>query len=214
MPDNDDKKVKELIDTATRADLERWFSLPSFQQLADLNKPPPEPLENPDIAAVRKRRAEATAAIDPALVEAHRKRTDPPEDLIRFKALIDVCVDPSIARFDAAMIDRQHTIAEPREVEIPPLLYDDLKEATPQALLRDLHRPVRWYDKTFEFSDPLGELRVDIPAVVAEALVSHKVELPGSPYQKACAVVEEIRDQRRRPWTGLLPLLRNRRVKE
>ena len=93
-----------------------------------------------------------------------------PESLIKFKAQIDVHVDPEIALFDQGMVDRAFTIADPREVEIPEALRDDLKECTPQALLRDLHRSEREFDKTFEVVDMAAEQRVDIVEMVATAM--------------------------------------------
>jgi hypothetical protein len=41
-------------------------------------------------------------------------------------------------------------LVEPREYDVPLALLDDLKERTPQALLRDLHRPVHepaWHER-------------------------------------------------------------------
>src|SRR6188474_613874 len=99
MADNDDKKVKELIDDATRADLERWFGLPSFEQLADrgiAGEPPPA--EDPEIAKAQKRQAAAIAAVDPAMLEAHRRRTTPPDDLFQFRPTLELRVDPEFAQ--------------------------------------------------------------------------------------------------------------------
>src|SRR5687768_12485819 len=111
-PDDDDKKVKELIDAATRAELEKWFGLPSFDQLEEQQKEAP-PEEDPDVVARREAREKAIAAVDPAMLEAHRRRTDPPDDLIQFKPTIELRIDPSVALLDVAMIDKQSSIAEP-----------------------------------------------------------------------------------------------------
>ncbi|HET7500588.1 MAG TPA: hypothetical protein VFK02_06275 [Kofleriaceae bacterium] len=211
-----DKKVKDLIDDATRADLERWFGLPSFEQLAErgVTPEPPPPEEDPEMVAVRKRRADAIAAVDPAMVEAHRKRTDPPEHLIKFKATIDVRVDPEIGLFDSAMLERQSTIAEPRERELPEELRDDLHDCTPQALLRDLHRPELHYEKTFEIVDVSAEQRFDIVAAVAEAMRTCWTLPPfgPTPLEQARALIRELREDRHRPWTDIK--LPNRRGNE
>jgi hypothetical protein len=217
MADNEnDKKVKELIDASTRAELERWFGLPSFEQLAErgVAPAPPPPEEDPEMATIRKRRADAIAAVDPALVEAHRKRTDPPENLIRFKATLDVRVDLDIAMFDASMIERQHTIAEPRERELPEDLRDDLHDCTPQALLRDLHRPELDFEKTFEIVDASATQRLDIVAEVAQAMRTRWTLPPfgKSPLQEVRALLAELRDDRHRPWTDIK--LPSRRVSE
>jgi len=208
MADNEnetDKKVKELIDAATRAELERWFGLPSYQELADRGIKPPEPPPDPEMVEVRRRRDEALAAVDPAMIEAHRRRTDPPPDLIRFKQLIDVRVDPSITQLDLSMIDRQHTIAEPRERERPMELQDDLQDCTPQALLRDLHRPELDFEKIFEVVDMAAGQRLDIVAAVAEAMRTRWTLPPfgPTPLQQARALLRELRDDRHAPWTEI-----------
>jgi hypothetical protein len=204
-PEND-KKVKELIDAATRAELERWFGLPSYQELADRGVAPPEPPpEDPEMVEIRKRRDAALAAVDPALIEAHRRRTDPPADLIRFKPLIDVRIDPSIALLDLAMIERQHTVAEPRERERSVELQDDLHDCTPQALLRDLHRPELEFEKTFEVVDMAAGQRLDIVAAVAEAMRTRWTLPPfgATPLQEARALLRELRNDRHAPWTDI-----------
>ncbi len=206
MVDPEDKKVKELIDAATRAELERWFGLPSYQELADRGITPPEPPpEDPEMIAVRERRDQALAAVDPALIEAHRRRTDPPRDLIRFKPLIDVRVDPSIALLDLSMIERQHTVAEPRQRELSMELQDDLHDCTPQALLRDLHRPELDFNKTFEVVDIAAGQRFDIVAAVAEAMRTRWTLPPfgPTPLQQARTLLRELRDDRHAPWTDI-----------
>lgn len=210
--DQDDKKVKDLLDAATRAELERWFGLPSFEQLADQGIKPAPPPEDPEIAAVLKRRAEALAAVDPVLLEAHRRRVEPPADLIKFKATIDVRVDPDLAMVDLTMIERQGLVAEPREVERPQELQDDLHDCTPQALLRDLHRPETDFEKVFEIVDMSAEQRLDASAAVAQAMATRWALPPlgPSPFRQARALLLELRDDRHRPWTDIK--MPNRRV--
>lgn len=212
MSDSDDKKVKDLIDAATRAELEKWFGLPSFESLGE--QAPEPPPDDPEVAAVRERRDKAIAAVDPAMVEAHRRRVEAPEALITFKPMIDVHVDPSVALFDMSMIERQHTIADPREVDIPPELQDDLHDCTPQALLRDLHRPELDFEKVFEVVDMAAEQRFDIVAAVNEAMAtSWKLPRLGrSPFTEARELLLELRTERRRPWTDIK--MPNRRVAE
>lgn len=213
--DNDDKTVKELLDAATRAELERWFGLPSFDQVAE--QAPQAPEEDPEIVAVRERREKAMAAVDPAMLEWHRVRVEAQDDLIQFKPTIDVRVNPDVAMLDQAMIDRQASIAEPREVDIPEELRDDLRNCTPQALLRDLHRPELFFDKTFEVVDMAAENRVDIVAIVDEVMTT-RYQLTGAPpkiFQEGNEILRELRTDRMRAVpVQTLAAFPNRRVTE
>jgi hypothetical protein len=199
--DSDDRKAKDVVagelDPAARAELERWFGLPSFDQLAARGI---EVEEDPEFAVVRERKDRAMAAVDPALLEALRKRAEPPDDLIKFVPSIEVRVDPSIALLDTTMIEA--SIAEPREVEISESLRDDLRDCTPQAILRDLHRPETDFDKIFEVIDIAAELTLDVVATVRSAMAtSWKLPpLMGSPLIEAQAVLAELIRDRRQPW--------------
>lgn len=214
-PAEPERKVRELLDAKTFAELERWFGLPSFQELADKGKAPP-PEEDPEIEAVRARRAKAIAAVDPGLLEAHRRRLEHYESVEGFQSKIDSRIDPSIARVDYGQIERQQSIAEPREVEIPEPLRDDLADCTPQAILRDLHRPELYFDKIFEIVDMAAEQRLDIVAAVAEAMRTNW-GLP--PFGVSLAVegrtlLAELRVARMESITHALPHFPNRRVTE
>jgi hypothetical protein len=203
MADADDKTVKELLDAGTRAQLERWFGLPSFEQLADEGKAPAAPEEDPELVEARKRRDAAIAAVDPVLVEAHRGRVEPARPVSRFEAVIDVRVDPDMALFDLTMGTRP--LADPREYELPMDLQKNLKDCTPQALLRDLHRAELAFEKKLDYVDPLAELRVDGLGIVAAAMAtSWAAPLPGrSAFSEARAILIESRALRRQPWTEI-----------
>ena len=213
--ESDDKTVKELLDAATRAELERWFGLPSFTQVAE-EKKAAAPEEDPDVVAVRERRQKAIEAIDPAMLEAHRKRIEPPEWLVRERPTIELKIREDITLMDQTMVDRGSSIAEPREVEIPDELRDDLRDCTPQALLRDLHRPELDFDKTFEVIDHAAENRVDAVRIVNEVMTTtYKVtpEVGTSIFHEGREILHELRTLRLAPWTvEQLAALPNRRV--
>jgi hypothetical protein len=210
MGDNDkDPKVKaliesgapltEVVDAATAEALQRWFGLPSFESL-----PPPTP-DDAEIAAVLERRAKAIAAVDPALVELLVRRHGSPDAMLQFKADLEVRVDPSCARTDYTMVDRTIAFSEPREVDIPAALQDDLRECTPQALLRDLHRAELAFDKVFELVDMAAEQRFDIVAVVNEAMAANwkLPALGGSPFHEGVRLMAEAAAIRRTPPTDI-----------
>jgi hypothetical protein len=212
-PDDDDKRVKDLLDEGTQADLERWFGLPSFEQLAE--EQAPAPAEDPEVAAVREQRAKAIAAVDANLLERIVDRIERrPQTLVKFEAIIDVHVDPEIAQFDEKMADNVATFADPREVEISDELKDDLKVCTPQALLRDLHRPELDFEKTFEVVDAAAEQRLDIVAEVASAMrTSWKLPpLSASPFVESRRLLEEARTVRKKPWPEAVIGMPNRTV--
>ena len=212
--DPPDQTVRQMLDAKTMAELERWFGLPSFQELAETREAPPK---DPELEAAREARAKAIAAVDPAIVESHRRRIDNGDALLQFHALIDVRIDPSsVMRLDLDYIERKQSIAEPREVEIPDQLRDDLTECTPQAILRDLHRPELYFDKIFEVVDMAAEQRFDIVAAVDEAMRTNWKLPPfsGSLAAEARALIAELREDRMRDISYLLPNLPNRRVTE
>jgi hypothetical protein len=211
MPNDDDIKVKQLlegdkalsdvVDAATQAELQRWFQLPSFETIGE----PPAPAEDPEVAEIRERRAKACAAVDPALLDLIGARRDKTETLIKNAFHVDIHIDPSIAQFDQAMADRQAQIGEPREIEISDELKDDLRDCTPQALLRDLHRPETGFDKTFEIIDVAAEQKLDIVAEV-DAAMKMNLRLPplgASPMAEQRRLMEMDRVTRRLPWIGL-----------
>lgn len=223
MPDSDDPTIKELLesggsmplDPSTQADLERWFGLPSVTQLEEEGKT--AAAEDEEMAQVIERRNKALAAVDPALLAAINGRTEDRPVPIVFKPSIDLVIDEKTAFFDHDMLDRIAAIADPREVELSDALLDDLKECTPQALLRDLHRPESFWDKTFEWVDPIGEGSVDVVGEVKTAMATSlrlrnfgsRVELEESRQDLAA-----VRAERRRNWLEYLPLLQNRTVQE
>src|SRR4051812_31482524 len=220
-PDDDDIKVKQLleggaaltdvVDAATQAELARWFQLPSFTQVAEDKGP----VEDPEVAAVRERRLKACEAVDPALLDRIHLRTQGnPETLIKNEYVLPIHVDPDVALFDNAMAERGHQIAEPREVEISEELRDDLKDCTPQALLRDLHRAELYFEKTFEVIDMAAEQKLDIVAEV-EAAMKMNLKLPPlgtSPVEEERRLLAHDRALRKLPWTQWpMP---NRRITE
>ena len=204
--DKNEKKVKELIDGATRADLERWFGLPSYEALAEQGSHPEPPPEDPRFAERRKRQDTALAAVDPALVEAHRRRTDRLAQTMKPVPELPLHVDPSIVQLDTAMIAQRGAIAEPREVERPRDIDDAVRDdCTPQALLRDLHRPERYFDREFQRVDLLEPYRLDVAANIHEVMAtSSKLPPRGTPlFDEGYALLQELRAERKQPWTDI-----------
>lgn len=207
-PEPTDPKVKELLEGETSAaDLERWFGLPTFQQVAEGEvKLKPAAEEDPDIVAVRERRARAIAAVDPVWLERHRLRTDEPlDDLIKFKADITLRVNPDLPLFDRKMIENKVQIADERWTERPEDISEQMEEVAPQALLRDLHRPELTFEKTFEVVDMAAEQKLDAVAEVIAAMATNwrLPELQIRPGVEARLLYAEILAERRSPWPDI-----------
>ncbi|CAN5705691.1 hypothetical protein BH11MYX2_BH11MYX2_27950 [soil metagenome] len=221
MPDDsDDKKVKDLIaNPVDEAQLMRWFGMPSAAEVSSPeDAPPPPPYEeDPGIIAVRERRARALAAVDPGMLAAIEQRLTPREDLFYLLPPPHSTPDPSIARLDMKMIENKSQIADERFYEISEEMQDEMKECTPQAMLRDLHRPELSFDKTFEISDAAEQSApIDIVKEVADAMAtSWKLPPLPDPSIELREVFTALRADRANPWTDVLKLgLANRRVSE
>lgn len=169
---SDDRKVKDLLDPATVADLERWFTLPSYEQLADRGVRPEPPPEDPETARLIKRRAAAIEAADPAFLAAVDARLSSGDDLVEPWPEIATLDARPIAKFDTAMAERRLVIATPREYERSPDVEENLAEATPQALLRDLHRPEDYFQKVYEIYDPEAASRYNVANEVAALMAT------------------------------------------
>src|SRR4051794_13445073 len=98
--DNEDRKVKDLLDPAMRAELERWFKLPSFEQAAEQAVAEPSP-DDPALAEFHKRAAEAVAAIDPVMLADYERRLELGATILK---PMPPHVEPSIGLLDLAMI--------------------------------------------------------------------------------------------------------------
>jgi hypothetical protein len=221
--DDDDRKAKDLIDAGTQRDLERWFGLPSFTQIEEeAAKAPAKPTTanmDPEVQAVIARRAKALETIDPVfLEEVYARHGAKTEDIIVFEKTIDVRIAESdFGAIDEVLVERTAQVAEPREYELSEDLRDDMKDCTPQAMLRDLHRPEKYFDKQLEIRDPLESERVDVVNEIKTAMTTrwNLVSAPSEPMlEKAERDWAAVRSERRRNWLEYLPALPNRRVSE
>ncbi len=212
-----DKPLTEVIDAATAAELERWFGLPSFQQLEE--EPPPEKPEDPERVAIRARRDAALANVDPRLMAAIDARFELAWGLLKFDPLrTESKVDLEMPLFKEQLADRLHANTEPREIERPEDIDEELKDQTPQALLRDLHRTVSYFDKLFEIVDAAAEQTLDIVAEVRAAMKADwRLPSLGDPPSVAFGKLSaQLRAERGIPWATLPKRVKlvNRRVAE
>ena len=209
----DDKAaLAEVVDEATRRELERWFALPSFEQVAEEK----QPTMDPGVAEVRARRDKAMAEVDPAFLASIDRRNAARAAALAERAPPSLVADRRATLVDLRMFERDAPAAEPYEMQLPQGIDDDLKECTPQALLRDLHRPETEFAKQLEVVDHMAQLRLD---AVHEAHVAMTTRWHVAPDERPFAIGRAAllagRAEHRLPWTRVLAMtLPNRRVTE
>lgn len=164
--DDDEPRVRDLLrkpeaegsvsDPALVAQLAAWFDLPSFASLDDAARAAAVPAAEPDPHAeareqVKRRRAEATANVDPAMVLLLERHAIAAARLVRPVPPPRPWEDPArVLAFDEASVPPLPDPDEQPDVPIPPQLIKDLKTCTPQAFLRDLHRPEKEFYVTLQ----------------------------------------------------------------
>jgi hypothetical protein len=213
MSEDDERKAKDaVIDPAMRAELERWFGLPSFGDLEASGAP--TAVEDPAVKAARESQERALAAVDPAIVARHIAIYDVQDALLSFKVTYQSVLDPSIARFDPTMV---RNLAEERQYPESEELADAMRECAPQAILRDLHRVETQFTIALESPyveeqpNPLGQ------SVAREIMgTSWQVDAvsPTSLLAEARAELATLRSARYQDISSALADMPNRRVSE
>lgn len=211
------EELEERMDPATLAELESWFQQPNLAEKED-NEAVAQMLaaEEAELAALRKRREAACAAADPALVRRIESR-----ESVTLRARPDFVlapiVDESIVNIAVrAQLERQSAedpIADAREYDQPGDVYDVVhKHNAPQAILRDLFRPVAEWDKRYE--SPFEELPDMDPArEVRELMRTNHAIIEWVPmgYRDGAAAIAEGKARYRLAWPEALE---KRRAKE
>ena len=201
-------ELAAAMDPATVAQLASWFGLPSFaaQEEAAAQAPPPargEPLD-PDLVARRAAHERAIAAVDPAILASLDARAARGASLTRLPPPLRLTVDDDVSVVDQTLIARAGAVAEPREVEIPEALRDDLRECTPQAVLRDLHRSVEEFALQFEVGALATALPPNAGGMVREAMATNwHPPATSSHALQARALLDELAGAKRAPWSRL-----------
>jgi hypothetical protein len=208
------KSLEQIVDEKTAAELQRWFGMPSFEKLEDEGKAPP--LTSPEDAADIERRAETLAAVSDWMLSGLDYRHHHAWDVIMFKPMLDVRVDPWMPIFSDSGLARVRANAEVRELERPPDIEEELKDQTPQALLRDLHRSEETFHKEFEIREDAAALAVDAVVEVRTAMAtSWRLPNLGDPPGVALRkIFAQVREDLHVPWADIPTTveLPNRRV--
>jgi len=205
-----ESRADDDMDPALVARLEAWFSGPatSFPPPAGETATPgiPEPPE-PEPEPQSKK---ALDAVDPGLLERLESQGARAAKLVEPLSPPAHTLDPSISRFDFAVWGLQG-IGEPREVERPDDVQFAVQERTPQAILRDLHRPVRHYGDIYLRPVDLGIDRYGAHARAAIASLVYERRYHVDPKQEPNghrALLESVAERRAildRPWEESKP---------
>jgi hypothetical protein len=209
--DADEPRVRDLLrrDDGDESELMAWFERPSFAHLTELAAampaPPPRPEDDPEVVAIRKRREEVIARVDPRLL-AHILRHDDLDGLTRLPPPLPGFDErPPMLRFDEAAVpaipDADSWPIRERGDELD----DAVKTCTPQAFLRDLHRPVKDFEILHEsaFSDLPEAVGLDTHIVAVREAVTTNWRLRDGFPSAAPQIAEHYADRRSlmtRPW--------------
>jgi hypothetical protein len=204
--------ASDELDAETKADLARWFGLPSFEQVqeeeaaARASAAARRPAEDAELRARLEAQARATAAIDPALVDALHGRGARIQRLLRIQPPPAPTLDPSISALDPVMLARANAVAEPRELEMAQWVAGSMSECAPQAVLRDLHRPETEFQLHLEVDPSIQSLATpwnvfaEVRATVAARIAP---PLPPLPFRTAMDAYQLVVDAKREPWSEL-----------
>jgi hypothetical protein len=211
--------LDQFVDPATAAQLERWFGLPSFAQV-EAGEVELVESEDPEVVAVRERRKRIAEEINPVLLAEIEHRLTPPDDLIKFSATIEP-LEAKIALFDPSYFESRSSIAEERIYDQPEDIHEAIKENTPQALLRDLHRLEVDFDQpsdgftNMEDEPPPEPLLVDVAAQV-ERIMTTRFRFVPTAALEVTRLLDESRNEIQRSWVDIAKngRLYNRRVSE
>lgn len=183
------EELERQLDPAERAELESWFARPSrvvVEERLDEARLAAEDAANDEYLARlgfggssqqlraeaearNKRLAELSAAVYPwmyDLLERHARAGAAHRELVPPAPVIDL----SITRLRVPDEEELATIGEPRTYQPTPDVADALGVSVPQAVLRDLHRPVEEFERTLVRSDADEAATVDAHREVLTAL--------------------------------------------
>lgn len=166
---------QDELDPETIAQLAAWFGAPLPAGVA-----PPAPDRGTGPAdevrerkeQARERRARALDAVDPAFLAALESKWTRGHALLRTTAPVTPA-RPAPSKFDIARWNVRFG-DEVRVTERPEDIADALKEATPQAILRDLHRP----DQQWPLRMIPADLGMDVAGLRSRARIESIMRAP------------------------------------
>jgi hypothetical protein len=213
-PKRDEPRVRDLLRTAdspelqpvTRAQLEAWFGLPSYQEVDEQQAAGHRaPQQHDTVDTVLERRQAALARVDAAALATAERNVEAALRM-RVHTVPDRpwLTDAPLLSFDESAVAAIPGPDEWRELEIPYELRDKMKICTPQASLRDLHRPEKeWYVQLQSPWDDMGEPPPADPWEPIRSSIRRDYRVGTTVTPSPRAVQESLRDLRRvmaLPW--------------
>lgn len=192
------------LDPATMAKLASWFDLPSFDEVAEQQAAARSVSEERSATEkLLEARSNALANIDPAFMASLDGRRASGATLPQ--------IPLRETRWERRMIALDETRIPPAmdendypEVHIPAPLLKDLKACTPQAQLRDLHRPDKDFYIRLEpaFEDAGDPEAPDLMAPIRETLeASYRVGVVPPAMIMMDAGIADLRTILAKPWS-------------
>lgn len=216
--------IEAAMDPQQLAEVQRWFTRPS-RQVVEEQLAPERPVrlgaglgdeyatELGDDSEARKRRvADLATVITPEMydcLERHARYS------ARFRELVPPApvLDPSILRIVVPTEEQIATIGEAQFYGQPRDIEEDLKDAAPQAVLRDLYRPETEFQLQLERQASDEELAGTDPRREIQAALAFRPEPP--PHLDAAAegraAHAEFRQLVSPPWAETVPAARDER---
>lgn len=224
------QELEAELDPATLAELASWFIRPSMVEVLAREVPPEvtagagarqlDDFERlgvalGDLEADRtEQRHKAAAAVEPrmvALLERHERAVDIIVPARTFQSVIDETLFPASVLALVPNEDTPLAVDEPRLVEIPPDILQLLEsDNAPQAVLRDLNRPVEDFERRMEPVFPPPPPEEDMTFAIRDALRWRPEKMP--PPVRVPDVRAEWRVVNRQPWAEQVALARAARA--
>ncbi len=193
-----DSQLPEELDPELMSRLIAWFA-PTPQRAPSR--------EDEELRQMQEVRDRAIAAVDPQLHAHLEHKGELHAAMVRPLPPVRLSVDPAIARFDFAVWGLT-TAGEILESERPDDIQYILRENSPQAVLRDLYRPVHPPGRVFYEETPLVPLPGQIHDIVTRAMAtSHAADMTEglSPSYILRVERDELRATLDAPWEESKP---------
>lgn len=205
--------LEAAMSPAELAELSSWFARPSREVVEEQAAAAAAVAERSAQEAARdKRLAELAAQADPrlvALLERHETSVASYYHPIPPPAPI---IDPTILRIRVRSPEEEAQVADGREYERSPDVTDDLGVSAPQAVLRDLFRPVTEY--TAQFVSPFFGEDAPMPEdpwiEIRQAVRERRRSMPDrlDTYAIGAAAKREFRDHIAGSWVEKVEIVK------